>query len=88
MLKIERSVNGGVVLRLSGRIVLGDIDELRQLFSFETVDRQLALDLKDVTLVDRDAVIFLARCEGDGIKLRNCPGYVRKWLENERDKNR
>jgi hypothetical protein len=87
VLKIERSANGGIVFRVSGRIELDDITELRRLLALEDVDHHLALDLGDVTLVNRDAVTFLARCEEDGIKLRNCPPYVRKWLEKERGEN-
>jgi predicted metal-binding protein len=42
------------------------------------------LDLKDVTLVDRDAIKYLADCEADGTKLANCPAYVREWIGRER----
>ena len=45
------------------------------------------LDLKDVTLVDPDAVKFLARWEADGIKFENCPAYVREWIERERSRS-
>jgi len=38
------------------------------------------LDLREVKLADRDAVRFLARCEADGIQLKNCPPYVREWI--------
>jgi hypothetical protein len=24
-------------------------------------------------------VQFLARCEADGVKLQNCPAYIRAW---------
>jgi len=43
--------------------------------------------LKDVTLVDRDAVKFLALCEADSITLENCPAYIREWIERERGQN-
>ncbi len=36
-------------------------------------------------LADRDAVKFLRDCEGDGMKLENCPAYVREWMEREKD---
>ena len=39
------------------------------------------LDLGDVTLVNEGAVKFLAGCEADRIKLKNCPAYVREWIE-------
>jgi anti-anti-sigma regulatory factor len=82
MLKIERSVHGEfVVFSLSGRIEVEDVTELQRLFEAE--DRNVIINLKEVTLVDRDAVRFLARCEADGIKLENCPAYIREWIERE-----
>jgi hypothetical protein len=44
----------------------------------------VALDLTEVKLVDRDAVTLLARTEGNGIELRNCPAYIREWITRER----
>ena len=86
MLKIKRSTNGKALFTLSGRIETEDIAELQRLFALEIVDRLLAMDLKDVTLVDRDAVKYLARCEADGIKLENCPAYIREWIGKEQDR--
>jgi hypothetical protein len=37
----------------------------------------------EVKLVDRDEVSFLAGCEAKGIKLANCPAYIREWIERE-----
>jgi hypothetical protein len=81
MLKIQRSANGRVVFTLSGRIEAEDVKELGQLLALETAGQQLVLDLRDVTLVNQDAVEFLARCETDGTKLENCPAYIRVWIE-------
>lgn len=81
MLKIQRSANGSVVLKLSGRIEAEDVNELRQLLASETAGQHLALDLGSVTLVNEDAVKFLAACEADSIKLENCPAYIRKWID-------
>ena len=83
MLKIQRKTNGGVIFTLSGRIEADDIDELRRLLELEAAGSRIAMDLKDVTLVDRDAIKFLADCEADSIKLENCPPYVRKWIGQE-----
>ena len=88
MLRIQRSANGKVVFTLSGRIEAEDVEELHRLFSLEIGDRHLVLDLKDVTLVDRDAVKYLARCEARSIELENCPAYIREWIEQERGRNR
>jgi anti-anti-sigma regulatory factor len=83
MLKIQRKANGKVILFLSGRIQAEDVDELRRLLELEGAGSHTALDLKNVTLVDRDAVKFLAACEADSIKLENCPAYVREWIRRE-----
>ena len=45
----------------------------------------LALDLKDVLLVDRKGVKLLAAIEVKGCALRNCPLYVREWVTRERE---
>jgi uncharacterized protein YlaN (UPF0358 family) len=46
--------------------------------------RPKVLDLKDVTLVDQDAVNFLDRCEMENITLKNCPAYIREWITRQR----
>jgi hypothetical protein len=83
MLKIQRKANGKVTFTLSGRIEAEDIDELRGLLDLEGAGSHIALDLKDVTLVDSDAIKFLAECEADSITLQNCPPYVREWIGRE-----
>jgi anti-anti-sigma regulatory factor len=85
MLKIQRKANGDVVLTVSGRLEADNASELSALLAAEPTDRPLALDLKDVVLVDRDIVRFLRACEGDGIALRNCPPYIREWIAREEE---
>lgn len=87
MLKIERSENGEVLLRLYGRIETADLAELEKLISRE-VKRPLAVDLTEVTLIDRDVIRFLARCEARAIELRNCPRYIRKWIQRDQEEAR
>ena len=88
MLRTQRTGNGQVLFTLSGRIETEDIKQLQQLLAFETSGQQLILDLKDVTLVNQDAVKFLGRCEADGIKLENCPLHIRKWIDQVKDRPR
>ncbi len=83
MLKITRAGNGEVVFKLSGRMGAENIGELETLISAEASGRRIVLDLKDLTLVDQDAVNFLRRCEADSITLKNCPAYIRKWITGE-----
>ena len=84
MLKIQRSSNGQVVLALSGQIDDQDITELETQIRSEEKGRLIVLDLKDLTLVSRDAISFLERCEADGVTLMNCPGYIREWITRQR----
>ena len=88
MLRIERSANGQVVFTLSGRMQTEDIDQFQQLLVVETPGQQLIFNLRDVTLVNQDAVTFLAHCEANGIKLENCPLHIRNWIDQEKRRNR
>jgi hypothetical protein len=81
-LRIERSARQGfTVFALSGRMEAEQVAELKELFDCDY--RNIILDLRDVRLADRDAVKFLKRCEADGMKLENCPAYIREWLDRE-----
>jgi hypothetical protein len=83
MLKIQRTANGVVVLTLSGRLEADNVSELSALLAAEPAGTAVALDLKDVVLVDREIVRFLRGRERDGVTLRNCPSYIRVWIERE-----
>ena len=41
------------------------------------------IDLKDVLIVDREAIKLLAVCELNGVELRSCPAYIREWVTRE-----
>ena len=84
MLRIRRTANGQVVFKLSGRMGLEDIAELETLIRSEADDRNIVLDLKDVTLVGQDAISFLKKCEADNITLKNCAAYIREWITRQR----
>ena len=71
-----------VVLRISGRITGDDMDVLRAAIDQEP--GAVAIDLEEVGLVDRGAVTLLALSEAKGIALRNCPPYIREWVDRER----
>jgi hypothetical protein len=88
MLRIERSANGQVVFTLSGRMQTEDIEQVQQVLVVETPGRPVMFDLRDVTLVNQDAVTFLADCEVKGIKLESCPLHIRNWIDQEKRRNR
>jgi hypothetical protein len=82
--RVERLVSGEecVVLRVSGRIHAEHVDMLRELLGLEQV--RVVVDLREVTLVDREAVSFLALSEAQGVELKNCAAYLREWVDRER----
>jgi hypothetical protein len=84
MVRIQRSSGRRVVFSLSGRIEAEDIVELQKLLRLEVPGRDIAFDLREITIVDRDAVKFLECCETENIKLMECPAYIREWIDTER----
>jgi hypothetical protein len=88
MLKITRTANGEVVIKVSGRMGVDNLSELERLISAEADGRRIILDVIDLKLVDQGAVNFLRRCEADNITLKNCPAYIREWITGERDEQR
>jgi hypothetical protein len=71
------------VLTVSGRLQADNVGELAALLDAEPSGRAVALDLKDLLLVDGDAIQFLCACERDGVVLRNCPLYIRTWMTRD-----
>ena len=84
-LRIQKSAESElVVFKLTGRIQAADIPELLTLMKSESSWRGVVLDLEQIKLVDRDAVLFLALSEAVGARLRNCSAYIREWITQER----
>ena len=85
MLKVTRTANGEVVLTISGRMEAENVSELEVLFRSEAKSIRMILDLRNLSLVDQDAVKFLDRCESEGVVLKNCPAYIREWITRRRN---
>ena len=84
MWKVRRVEEGKfVVLTLSGRLQGEQLCELQKVFALEAANKKLVLDLQDVRLVDQQVVSLLADCEARGASLRNCPAYIREWIDGE-----
>ena len=84
MLRIQRSANREGVFTLSGQMDEESIAELQTLLNSEANGRRIVLDLKNLTLVNEDAITFLERCESNSITLENCPPYIREWIKRQR----
>jgi hypothetical protein len=84
--RIETAARGRfTVFLLSGRIEKEAIAVLRRLCELQPDSRDIVFDLKDVSVVDRNALHFFADCEANGVKLENCAAYIREWMEREKE---
>ena len=82
--RIDRRVIGQdcATLYISGRITEECVDTLRA--SLEQEKGVVTIDLKDVLIVNREAIKLLAVCEANGVELKNSPAYIREWVTRER----
>jgi|SRR5215813_6965368 len=71
-----------IVFALSGEMDKEHAARVQELLGTEERGR-IFLDLKEITLVDRAAMQFLARVEAEGVRILNCPDYVRSWIVAE-----
>jgi anti-anti-sigma regulatory factor len=85
MLRIQCTTNRTItVLTVSGRLDAENVSELRQSLDRVPAGEAVVLDLADLVLADREAIRFLGDREACGrIVLRNCPGYIRRWMTGE-----
>ena len=82
--RIHRSATPDtVVFLLSGDMDIDHATRLQEFLANEASGR-VTLDLKDVTFVGRDALHFLAGAEAAGVRIINCPEYVRSWIAAEK----
>jgi hypothetical protein len=47
-------------------------------------DSKVALDMSNVTFVDREAMVFLCTAKSRNVAIENVPSYVIRWIEQER----
>ena len=71
-----------ITVNLCGRFTGEYVPEVEKTLS-RTYTKKLVLDLTEVTLVDRTALIFLCAARSKNIALQNVPVYVRLWMEQE-----
>ena len=86
MLKITPTQESQQLLvRLCGQFTKEYIPELERTLTSGAADSSaVALDLSNVTFVDRDAMVFLCSAKSRNIAIQNCPSYVIRWIQQER----
>ena len=73
-----------VTLRMSGRLEAEHLGETQNALADEGTHENLALALRAVTVIAREAVRFLAHVEVNRNDLHERPTYVRDWIAQER----
>jgi anti-anti-sigma regulatory factor len=82
--KIERLVGkqNATVFRVCGRVQIECVNTIKELIDAENTG--IVLDLSEVTIADGDAATFFAFCELKGTELKNCPAFLRGWVDQEK----
>jgi ABC-type transporter Mla MlaB component len=86
MLKIEATHETAtdLTVALIGTIESEYLPELDEVVQRAARDhRRLSFDLSQVRLVDREALAFFVSGEGRGVRLADCPAYLREWFRSE-----
>jgi anti-anti-sigma regulatory factor len=82
--KIEKSSHEGTTtIRFIGSFESEHLSELKEQFGLAGSKAKIVLDLKEVSLVDREVVRFLVSCKAGGVRLVNCAQYIREWMRRE-----
>jgi ABC-type transporter Mla MlaB component len=70
-----------VTVRLCGQLTSEYVAELQKALNTDSSEK-IALDLANVTFVDRPAMEFLCGVKSR-ITIQNIPSYVMRWIEQE-----
>ena len=86
MLKITtvRETPESLKVSLCGQFTGEYVPELQKALSPENAPAEkIALDLSNVTFVDREAMVFLCGAKSRNVAIENIPSYVTRWIEQE-----
>jgi anti-anti-sigma regulatory factor len=71
-------------VHLCGQFTGEYVSELEKALSTESTGvAKVALDLSNVTFVDREAMVFLCGAKSRNVSIENIPSYVIRWIEQE-----
>lgn len=86
VLKITTIREGAKSLKVSlcGQFTGEYVPELQKALYQEGVEAEnVALDMSNVTFVDREAMVFLCGAKSKNVAIENIPSYVTRWIEQE-----
>ena len=85
MLKITSNLENekSFKVRLCGQLTREYLPEVERTLAEGGEPQTVALDLANVTFVDREAMVFLCSIKARNIAIENCPSYVIRWIKQE-----
>ena len=86
MLKITKQTEtaGLIRLNLHGAFTGEYVSEVEKALSENDHNGdKVALDLRNVTFVDRAAMEFLSKATSRNVSIENTPSYVKRWIEQQ-----
>jgi len=83
-IKTDNETPEFIKVNLCGRFTGEYVPEVEKALSpTDAKPKKLALDLAEVTLVDRAAIMFLCAARAKNIAIQNAPLYVGLWMDQE-----
>ena len=85
-LRIDVKLDGdeSAVVALAGRCNGNALGEVRRAIErARRSHKHVALDLSEVTLLDKPSAQFLADQTKEDVELTNCPEYIQPWISRE-----
>jgi anti-anti-sigma regulatory factor len=75
---------GPVTFLVAGRVDAACIADFERAFgAARRLGKDIRLDLREVTLVDRPGLQYLIDLACDEVTLVNCPEYVKRWMRRD-----
>ncbi len=85
---VSSAQSDSLTLAIGGNVSQDALPEIAQLIDHGRRDHEkVILDLSEVTLLDPAAAQFFAEQFRGGVRLVNCPFYIRRWILRENDES-
>lgn len=86
---VSSNQSDSLTLAIAGSVNQEALPEIALLIAHGRRDyEKVILDLSEVTLLDRAAAQFFADQSEGGIRLVNCPVYIRRWIVRDPNEDR
>ena len=91
MFKIRKDIDNAARIRMNlfGLFTNEYVPEVEKALSDDAREgNKVTLDLRNVTFVDRQAMVFLTWAKLKNVRIENTPSYVMRWIEQEAQNRR